>query len=390
LLDSLLQESFRADTRAMGAGQSIEKSPKTSPAKETETEESSPEKDTHSPAKETRESPSKKTQETSSKASPSSAAPANSKSPETVTNVVTPTTPPESSGDSLPNIAGLTISNETPTKVPDLEAESAGSPKVVPKVSEEDLALVEAVSKTLRDTTGGKSLEIVLSPAVKKPKSRVSPPTSPTANSQETIARKLQEAEERKQVLEQEKLQKLTAKLGKISNAQEMKEKKIAEKSELVKEKLESKLINAEENKKKHMEEVKDKISEHTAKIEKAQQALEAAIEAAKEATKAGLDEKMSKNEEKKNEQLKEMMTALTEHSDRIKNVRNNMEENMKPKAQQILEHMSKKEEAAKELLAKKEAERKLKVEESKKKGDLVRMNKEKLAAETSLTTESA
>ena len=40
--------------------------------------------------------------------------------------------------------------------------------------------------------------------------------------------------------------------------------------------------------------------------------------------------------------------------------------------------------------MAKKEAERKMKVEESKKKGDLVRLNKEKLAAETSLTTESA
>ena len=89
------------------------------------------------------------------------------------------------------------------------------------------------------------------------------------------------------------------------------------------------------------------KISEHTSKIEKAQQALEAAIEAAKEATKAGLDEKMSKNEENKNEQLKEMMSALTEHSDRIKNVRSNLDEKMKPKAQQILENMTKKEEAA-------------------------------------------
>ena len=75
---------------------------------------------------------------------------------------------------------------------------------------------------------------------------------------------------------------------------------------------------------------------------------MESAIEAAKEATKAGLDEKMSKNEENKNEQLKEMMNALTEHSDRIKNVRNNMEEKMKPKAQQIIENMTKKEEAAK------------------------------------------
>merc|ERR1711915_1153331 len=135
------------------------------------------------------------------------------------------------------------------------------------------------------------------------------------------------------------------------------------------------KLSHAEENKKKHMDEVKDKISEHTSKIEKAQQVLEAAIEAAKEATKAGLDE---------------MMNALTEHSERIKNVRNNMEEKMKPKAQQILDTMAKKEEASRELLAKQEAERKLKVEESKKKGELVRLNKEKLAADANITTESA
>ena len=45
---------------------------------------------------------------------------------------------------------------------------------------------------------------------------------------------------------------------------------------------------------------------------------------------------------------------------------------------------------AFRELLAKQEAERKLKVEESKKKGELVRLNKEKLAADANITTESA
>jgi len=370
----------------MGSSQSTEKK---SPVKESAVTESpvkeSSETAIESPVKESPATKNKSSVETSSNSSP--------KADEII---VTPKLEkevqekPEATveGDSLPNLAGLTIT--TPTKVPDDGAdEEPDSPKPEFKATEEDLALVEAVSKTLRDTTGGKSLEIVLSPAVKKPKSRVSPPTSPSSN-QVTIAKKLQDAEERKQVLEQEKLQKLTAKLGKIPNVQEMKEKKIAEKSEMAKEKLESKLNNAEENKKKHIEEVKDKVSEHTAKIEKAQLALEAAIEAAKEATKAGLDEKMSKNEEKKNEQLREMMNALTEHSERIKNVRNNMEEKMKPKAQQILENMSKKEEAARDLLAKQEAERKFKVEESKKKAEMVRMNKEKLAAETSLTTESA
>ena len=92
---------------------------------------------------------------------------------------------------------------------------------------------------------------------------------------------------------------------------------------------------------------MKDKVSEHTAKIEKAQQALEAAIEAAKEATKTGITEKMSKTEENKNVQLEEMMNALKEHGERVKNVRSNLDEKMKPKAQQILDNMVKKEEAA-------------------------------------------
>jgi len=372
-------QSFRSKKFAMGSSQSTEKK---SPVKESAV--------TESPVKESSETAIESTaKESSATKNKSSVEKSSNSSPKADEIIVTPKLEKEDKPEANLNLnlAGLTIT--TPTKAPDAADEEPDSPKPEFKATEEDLALVEAVSKTLRESTGGKSLEIVLSPAVKKPKSRVSPPTSPSSN-QVTIAKKLQDAEERKQVLEQEKLQKLTAKLGKIPNVQEMKEKKIAEKSEMAKEKLESKLNNAEENKKKHIEEVKDKVSEHTAKIEKAQLALEAAIEAAKEATKAGLDEKMSKNEEKKNEQLREMMNALTEHSERIKNVRNNMEEKMKPKAQQILENMSKKEEAARDLLAKQEAERKFKVEESKKKAEMVRMNKEKLAAETSLTTESA
>jgi len=346
----------------MGSSHSVEKK---SPSKE----ESSPSKTNLKDSPKVKENP-------ASQGSPSKVIADESKSTETVSQ-------PDTVEEVSSKIEGLKITPSTPDGVKDNAARSDFT------VTDEEVASVEAVSKTLLNAPGGKSLEIILSPAVKKAKSRISPPTSPSSN-QETIAKRLQDAEERKQVIEQEKLQKLAAKLEKIPSAQVKKEKIIAEKSELIKEKLESKLSHAEENKKKHMDEVKDKISEHASKIEKAQQALEAAIEAAKEATKAGLDEKMSKNEEKKNEQLREMMNALTEHSERIKNVRNNMEEKMKPKAQQILDSMAKKEEASRELLAKQEAERKLKVEESKKKGELVRLNKEKLAAEANITTESA
>ena len=88
-------------------------------------------------------------------------------------------------------------------------------------------------------------------------------------------------------------------------------------------------------------------MSEHTAKIEKAQQALEAAIEAAKEAAKEAVEKKMTKTEENKNMQMEEMLSALKDHSDHVKSVRNNMEK-IVPKAQQILENIAKKEESAK------------------------------------------
>jgi len=254
-------------------------------------------------------------------------------------------------------------------------------------VTEEDMASVEAAATKIRDSLGGTSLEIVLSPAIKKPKSRVSPPTSPAGNEQ-NLAKKLQEAEERKAELEQDKLQKLAAKLEKITIAKEKKEKKAEEFSAKVLEKIESKQCHAEELRKKQNEEIKDKVSEHAAKIEKAQQALEAAIEDAKEATKTAIEKKMNQVEEKKSEQLEEMLTALKDHSERVQNVRSNMELQMKSKAQQIVENMAKKEQAAKELKANEAKEAQRKIE---KRRELVKQNKEKLAGvEANLTPEEA
>jgi len=282
------------------------------------------------------------------------------------------------------------VKTETPTKSTSA-GDSQPTVKIDLHVSEEEVASVEAVSKKMKDTVGGTSIEIVLSPAIKKPKSRISPPTSPTANlSEEAIAKKLAEAEERKQSLEQEKLQKLAANLEKISLAQEKKEKKQEKFAAEVLEKIESKQGQAEELRKKQMVDMKEKVSEHTLKIEKAQRELEAAIEAAKVETQAAIDKKMHNYEENKNVQLEEMLTALKDHSERIKNVRTNMEDLMKPKAQLIIENIAKKDEVARELKAKQEAERKLKVEEMEKRRELVRQNKEKIVSEQSLTPELA
>ena len=101
----------------MGAGQSTEKKSPTKEAKEASKPQESPKKD-----------------------SPSKTVKAE------VNNVKTPTKTPESSGD----------------------AETVTTTVEVTKVSEEDLAEVEAAAKKIRDSLGGTSIEIVLSPAVKK------------------------------------------------------------------------------------------------------------------------------------------------------------------------------------------------------------------------------
>ena len=96
---------------------------------------------------------------------------------------------------------------------------------------------------------------------ISKPKSRLSPPTSPTAaNNEESISKKLAEAEERKKNLEQEKAKKLASQLEKISLAKEKKEKEEEKFSSEVMEKIESKQVHAEELKKKQMEEFKEKV----------------------------------------------------------------------------------------------------------------------------------
>ena len=62
---------------------------------------------------------------------------------------------------------------KTPTKVPEVTVSGDSSSPSATKpldleVSEEEVASVEAAAKKMRDTVGGTSIEIVLSPAVKK------------------------------------------------------------------------------------------------------------------------------------------------------------------------------------------------------------------------------
>jgi len=251
---------------------------------------------------------------------------------------------------------------------------------------------VEAATKPLLDTKGGKSLEIVLSPAVKKPKSRVSPPTSPSAPTQESIEQKLKEAEERKKIIETDRIKSLANQLAKIDLAQQKREESEKAKADKIKAN-EAKLHAADEKKSKVLADVKDKMSEHMGKIEKAQKELEASVEAARMAAEASLNEKMEKMEVMKNLQMEDMLKKIKEHQEHVKEVKSNQEEMLKPHVEKVHATIKAKEERAREIREKKDLDLKEKFAEQNKRAEIARLNREKLQKETaleSMTSESA
>merc|ERR1712013_30211 len=236
---------------------------------------------------------------------------------------------------------------------------------------------------------GGKSLEIVLSPAVKKPKSRVSPPTSPSAPTQESIEQKLKGAEERKKIIETDRIKSLANQLAKIDLAQQKREESEKAKADKIKAN-EAKLHAADEKKSKVLAEVKDKMSEHMVKIEKAQKELEASVEAARMAAEASLNEKM---EVMKNLQMEDMLKKIKEHQEHVKEVKSNQEEMLKPHVEKVHATIKAKEERAREIREKKDLDLKEKFAEQNKRAEIARLNREKLQKETaleSMTSESA
>jgi len=258
---------------------------------------------------------------------------------------------------------------------------SAGSLETTPKASEEEMAEVEAASKEILDTPGGKALDIMLSPAVKKPRSRVSaPPTSPPTLA--SIDHKLKGAEERKKIIETERVRSLENHLAKIDIAQQKKEESENVKAEKINKANEARLHAADEKKAKGLVNIKDKVSEHMSKIERAQKELESSLEAARIAAEVSIAEKMEKSEEKKNLHMEEMLKKIKEHQEHVREVHSNQEEKLKPHVEKVQASIKAKEERAREIRAKKETEQKEKLAEQNKRAEGARLNRAKLHRE--------
>merc|ERR1712037_118025 len=135
-----------------------------------------------------------------------------------------------------------------------------------------------------------------------------------------------------------------------------------------------AKIDIAEEKKAKNLADVKDKVSEHMGKIEKAQKELEASLEAARIAAEASINEKMEKSGEMKNLQMEDMLKKIKEHQEHVKEVRNNQEEMLKPHVENVQANIKAKEERARKILVKKETEQKEKLAEQNKRAEVARL----------------
>jgi len=219
---------------------------------------------------------------------------------------------PTSVGQENEVIASTEVTASTPPK-----------PDEIIEVSEAEIATIEAASSTRKTKKDGLGYDVVLSPAVKKgPK--ITPPTSPLSETE--IAKKMKEAEDRKLSLDQLKMQNLAAQLDKIKITHQKKEELVAEKSSKAKEVMDSKLAVAEEKRTAQLQEVKDKLSDHLGKIEKAQEKIEVDSMAAKLAAEASLSEKMENHKKKRDEEMEGMLKKIHDHARRAELVRQNKE----------------------------------------------------------------
>jgi len=254
-------------------------------------------------------------------------------------------------------------------------------------VSADEIASIEAAATLPESKEAGLRYDVVLSPAVKSvPK--LTPSSSPMT--EDTLNRKLKEAEERRKSLDNLRMKNLTDQLAKVEIAQQKREEIETELKTKVAEKLSEKLSTAEENKNAQMKAIKDKLSEHMDKIDKAQKEIETQLEAAKTATESQLTEKLEAAEENRNKEMEEMLNKVKEHLENVEKVKINHKVEHNPELESAMrEKLKERLDRATLLKEKHEDQIREKQAEFSRRAELVRQNKERIIAEGGVTCEN-
>jgi len=250
-------------------------------------------------------------------------------------------------------------------------------------VSADEIASIEAAATLPESKEAGLRYDVVLSPAVKSvPK--LTPSSSPMT--EDALNKKLKEAEDRRKSLDNLRMKNLTDQLAKVEIAQQKREEIETEVKAKAAEKLNEKLVTAEENKNAQIKAMKDKLSDHMDKIDKAQKEIEAQLETYKSKTECQLTEKLEAADENRAKENQEMLNKIREHLENVEKVKDQvpnqaeLEESMKEKIKLRMER-------ATQLKEKHEEQIRERLAQQKRRAELVRENRERIIAEGGVTT---
>jgi len=246
---------------------------------------------------------------------------------------------------------------------------------------------VEAAVTRQATTPGGIVMDIVLTPALKPGPKPVNQQASP---SPAPLEDRLSAAETRRAALDTIKAANLSERLAKVEAVKSKKDELVNEKSTKIKGEMEAKLEKTEENRSAVLAETRERLSEHLARVERAQKDLEIQTEAARLAAEFALNAKMMKAEEKKDEQMEIMLRKIKEHEAYVSKVRANQDTRLKPYFAELEVNIKEKLTIA-EKRREEVIEKVVETAKDARRAEIVRQNKAKLQeGETASVPESA
>lgn len=168
----------------------------------------------------------------------------------------------------------------------------------------------------IKQTTRGTAFEVILEPAsTRSPLRPLSPPKERTLSA-ENIERKLKEAENRRQSLEAEKLERIARKQL-IDSAQQKVVERNVEFSKHAERRHLQRMESMEENKNKQLNELQDRLRDHGKRVE----AVRATGEEYRAQLKERINEKMEKYQQTRENNIKNILEKIAEHETHMKEV---------------------------------------------------------------------
>ncbi|BFZ16908.1 hypothetical protein BsWGS_19945 [Bradybaena similaris] len=198
-------------------------------------------------------------------------------------------------------------------------------PRIHPNRQAYDAIVVWKGKENQKPKPGGISFDVILKPAtvesVKSPLQLSPNGVKKRELSQEQIENKLKRAEERRSLIEQERLEQLAKERQKAIEVVTKAQSESEEFSKKTREKLRKSMEIRRENRETQIKALQERLREHSLKVQEVQKAGEEMVKSFEAKIEQKLSQKMETYEVNRQNQLKGMLAKLQEHASHINEV---------------------------------------------------------------------